>query len=586
MNITPKNRSFALYAISTSALLSSYLTFFEPFEVIFSNTAYFNYSYLNYFLISILGFISLFIFLTLFIYSTRSWRTISLILGITLCIWLQTTLLSFDLRSIDGGGITSNFISAKISAFLWLTIPISCLFFFTKSYQKLLPVIAFLMLVKFFSVSYLGVTTPTANTTHSNYKDNKPLIFGGKGNVVVVVLDTFQSDTFYDIVTEGKFEEKELNGYTFFRNNLGAYPSTLPSISAMLSGKTYENEIPLASYIQNSFNGNTLPKYLKQKGFKTSLIWTERSSINCTPEIADYCWEKGFLLRDRVKGANMFALDVSKILDITTLRIIPSPFRSILSDLSVVSPTYELLSRLTSIKNDLNFAMPHVQDPILIDLITSNAKVKENSSPLFLFLHLIIPHPGYVYDKDCTFFYDEGLLDNHENYQNQAVCSLKQITKIQNKLKMLNIYDDTMIVVLSDHGNLYQGKRPTFFEDDDNDQTFGDSHSIIEDKVIASALPLLMIKGFKDTGPLKIDDTPVQITDLKQMVLERLEKESYLTSKYKKSQQRPTRIYRFYDWIVEGGKLKEGYLPPITNFEVTGHAWKKSSWKKVDSPSP
>ena len=173
MNITPKNRSFALYAISTSALLSSYLTFFEPFEVIFSNTAYFNYSYLNYFLISILGFISLFIFLTLFIYSTRSWRTISLILGITLCIWLQTTLLSFDLRSIDGGGITSNFISAKISAFLWLTIPISCLFFFTKSYQKLLPVIAFLMLLKFFSVSYLGVTTPTANTTHSNYKDNK-----------------------------------------------------------------------------------------------------------------------------------------------------------------------------------------------------------------------------------------------------------------------------------------------------------------------------------------------------------------------------------------------------------------------------
>ena len=585
MSATPKNGSFVLSAISTSAMLSSYLTFFEPFEVISNNTAYFHYTYLNYFIISILGFISLSIFLTLFIYIARSWRTISLMLGITLCIWIQTTLLSFDLRSIDGGGITSNFILATISALLWLTIPIACFFFFTKSHQKLFPIVAFLMLVKFFSVSYLCVTTTTSNITHSNYKDNKPLIFGGKGNVVVVVLDTFQSDTFYDIVTESKFEEKELNGYTFFRNNLGAYPSTLPTISAMLSGRTYENQIPLASYVQNSFNGDTLPKYLKQKGFKTSLIWTDSGSINCTPEIADFCWEKGSLLRERVKGANMFVLNVSKILDIIILRTIPSPFRSILSDLSVVSPTYEVLSTFTPIKKDLNFAMPHVQDPILIDLITSNAKVEENSSPLFLFLHLIIPHPSYVYDKDCTFFH-KRLPDNNENYQNQAICSLKQITKIQNKLKMLNIYDDTMMVVLSDHGNLYEGKRPTFFEDDENDHAFRGSQSVIEDKVIASALPLLMIKGFKDTGPLKIDDTPVQITDLKQMVLERLEKENYLTSEYTKPQQRPARIFRFYDWIVEGGKLKEGYLPPITNFEVTGHAWKKSSWKKVDRSSP
>jgi len=492
--------------------------------------------------------------------------------------------LSFDLRSIDGGEVTSNLFLASISTIIWIAIPLYCLFFFEGINNKLFPIIIFLMLMKFFTVSYLGITAPSSKLMHSDYNDNKPLIFGEKGNVVVVVLDTFQSDIFNTIVKENKFDKEELNGYTFFRNNLGAYPSTLPTISAMLSGRTYENEVPLANYVQKSFENDPLPKHLKKEGFKTSLIWTEEGSVNCTLEIADFCWKKGTLLRERVKGANMFALDISKILDIVFLRAIPSPFRSFLNNLSSASPTYKLLSKITPVQQNLNFAMPHVQDPLVVDLIVSNAKVETNSSPLFLFLHLIIPHPSYVYDENCNFF--DTYPNNDENYIKQAICSLKQITKIQNKLKALNIFDNTMMVVLSDHGNLIAGKRPTFFKDKEVGGVPKSNQGIIEDRVIASAIPLLMIKGFGDSGPLKINDKPVQITDLKYMVLERLERENYLTSEYIKPPQKPTRIYRFYDWVKEGGKLKEGYFPPFTNFEVIGHAWKKSSWNRIEKLAP
>ena len=67
-------------------------------------------------------------------------------------------------------------------------------------------------------------------------------------NVIHIVLDAFQSDVFGEILAEERPKlDRSLSGAVFFANHTGAFPTTIASMPAMLTGKVYRNDRPLTA---------------------------------------------------------------------------------------------------------------------------------------------------------------------------------------------------------------------------------------------------------------------------------------------------------------------------------------------------
>ncbi len=73
-------------------------------------------------------------------------------------------------------------------------------------------------------------------------------------NVIHIVLDAFQSDFFHEILEENRQElDRSLSGAVFFADHSGAFPTTMVSIPAMLTGTVYRQRADAAALRARAF---------------------------------------------------------------------------------------------------------------------------------------------------------------------------------------------------------------------------------------------------------------------------------------------------------------------------------------------
>ncbi len=78
------------------------------------------------------------------------------------------------------------------------------------------------------------------------------------------------------IFSRRSFNEDEkyrdmFDGFTYYRNTVGGFSTTYPSVTLILSGKYYDNSVPIKDFIKNTSLNNSIPVVLKQNGFRTSI---------------------------------------------------------------------------------------------------------------------------------------------------------------------------------------------------------------------------------------------------------------------------------------------------------------------------
>ena len=106
-----------------------------------------------------------------------------------------------------------------------------------------------------------------------------------KQNVFHFVLDGFQSDAFHDIVKAERAEiDRQYSGFTFFKNHLGAFPTTIVSIPAMLTGSAYRNQEPMRRFIAKEFKRATIFRAMRDQGYQvdamSGLMYDKPSTTN------------------------------------------------------------------------------------------------------------------------------------------------------------------------------------------------------------------------------------------------------------------------------------------------------------------
>ena len=133
--------------------------------------------------------------------------------------------------------------------------------------------------------------------------------------------------------------------------------------------------------------------------------------------------------------------------------------------------------------------------------------------PVYTFLHVITPHPPFVTDAECAYT-GRSLRLTAANYRAQARCALRAVEALLDRLRDLDLYDRSAIVVTSDHGTTIFPRGPNPLG------SITAPPGIPLHVVELFATPLLLVKPFGARGPLRTSHAPTAIADLPATVLD------------------------------------------------------------------
>ncbi|HEX2695918.1 MAG TPA: sulfatase-like hydrolase/transferase, partial [Acidobacteriota bacterium] len=139
--------------------------------------------------------------------------------------------------------------------------------------------------------------------------------FSPRRNVILLILDSFQTDVFDEIVRETPEIAAGFDGFTYFRNALGGYPFTELSVALMLTGRYYDNSRPFEEWKKDAFETGSLPAVLKTKGWEVDLYPKVSYSLYYSEDIASN------IVRGMPRAERM--LDVAYIFDLGLFRSLP-----------------------------------------------------------------------------------------------------------------------------------------------------------------------------------------------------------------------------------------------------------------------
>ena len=348
--------------------------------------------------------------------------------------------------------------------------------------------------------------------------------FSKNQNVIHVVLDAFQSDVFREIFEEDRARfDRAFDGFVFFVDNAGVFPTTSLAMPAMLTGSLYRNEQPVKEFRQAAFENGSLLNRLAANGYEVDVV-----------TILRLAWSADLLIPARLADGSLADEPVTNfyklprsftsyrvhrrlvaafLVDLSLFRHLPHPFKR-----WVYNNRAWRLRRAYS--PDLGFSGTSARD----FLVNLGERVNvSRDAPVYKLLHVGLPHRPVVVDGDCSFV--GATAYSQSAFRGQARCSVKLLVEFLDRLRQAGIYDNSLIVVSSDHGtgqwpsnfSARNSGRREFSATDRRTQT-----ARIELARSVRAMALLVVKPPGNQGPLTMSMAPTSTRDIPATVFDLL----------------------------------------------------------------
>lgn len=512
------------------------------------------------------------------------------LLYVSCCSWFMTNFVLYDYGFLDGdtpdwsGGDLIGF-GELAGAFL-----LGLLFVrFRRQAWKNAVFISCLLILS--SLVYLPVLLSEIDRAPAkNYAFTKQGIYtlSRQQNVLVFVLDTLQTDVVNEILAEDEKWAADLSGFTLFRNGVSAFPKTYASVPALLTGQAFDNSQPMSEYMGQSFRQKSLPAQLKSAGFDARLWTFVPQTLLADPLVADNVQ----LNELEGSGPDPWVTDRQLIADMTLFRIAPHFLKSWVYNDGLFRAggipwrgLMPIIGDSTETGHPQECSLPEDQrryskqlrtfDTNFLDefLACTNASLER---PAFRFYHLNAGHHPFRFDRSYAYVGTREV--NRQSYRDQVEGILTAMVTLFGRLRSLGIYENSTVLVLSDHG--YGEGRVGI-----NDSLAGlppgtgQSSGDVPGNHVWGALAAVLVKPANATGELRISDAPVQLTDIPATVMDILgmHSEGGGMSMYKveENQQRKRvhRFYRYAGWNID-------YILPMIEYEVDGFSWRMESWRR------
>ena len=343
-------------------------------------------------------------------------------------------------------------------------------------------------------------------------------------NFVIFLTDSIDSSEFMDILEEKPEYKKDFEDFTYFPDTLGAYPCTRNTIPLILGGALNKNETEFNDFSTQAFNGSPFFKELTAKGYEINLYESELIWYGDMKYKIGNCMNNV----DYTVPLEMFAREQSKYI---AYKYLPFPIK--------------FLSKIESM--DFN-GVPikySWDDPVIYNIVTGSPVLDKNDKKSFKFIHTEGAHIPFLYDKDLNDLTLPG------TYEQKIEASIKMVKAYIQRLKDNNVYDNTVIVLLSDHGN---------------------SNLKSSDDMLIRANPMFMVKGIGERHEFTLSDKPVSYLDLLNIYSGLLDDKTAAEA-FADIPDSRERIYMWYDDFGNEDHLEE--------YVVTDKAWEWKKFKKT-----
>lgn len=491
--------------------------------------------------------------------NTSVYRIVTgVLLGLSLTVWVQSQLLVWDFGPLDGRGLEWwKFATMEnIELAVWGALIPMVVFFSYKNDHFLryltigLPLLGLASMGATYATSYAS----EESKAKGEYKTiDGSLAFHKQNNTLVIILDSYQSDAFKEILDKHPHEAEFLEGFHFFPDTVAGYATTKHSIPLILTGKFYKNDFPWTKRTRADFFSESLAYRFEREGFGVTGTFS-REFINTIgrqaifpPWLSDFKYF-GF------SGAQIRALDIG------IFRAAPIVIKKDIYD--------EGRWFLSKFRTDKGAPPePHGSDWRFVNAFKAHANTTSEKAGEFKFIHLIGAH--YPLSINENYEYVRNIEDTRAGYVNQARGALKLTRDLIGKLKELGIYEDAEILIAADHGS--HNKKPI-------DMKGAESDVVVPVEHLGAARPLFLYKAAGAKGSLKIDNTPMHLAYIP-CLLEKSTTSSCQDYKKAVSGQLVVRNHYRYDWSHEF--WFKDFSPTMTLYEVRGDSRNYTSWKNT-----
>jgi hypothetical protein len=411
-------------------------------------------------------------------------------------------------------------------------------------------------------------------------------------HVNVMVLDTFQSDIFQDIVEANDDLKASFDGFTYFRNSLSGSAGTIVSIPNMLTGSSYDNTVPHLDFVKTSFLGNSLPKTLREYGFRVDQLLMMKSTVygdfSLMPSAGKtarnwnaFLEEQAFLadlalFRSLPQFMKEMVYNDQEWFISGLLERYPDPQRPVGTWKNVerevpASPEHKFAKELESSKT----LLPKHWDIGFLDTMLSTSGILKNEDA-FKLIHLGGIHLRLRMNEALLY---EVMDATRANMVRQGTGALKIATMYLERLRQLKVCDNSLIFIVGDHGS---GIADALLDPSPLGERFntGGPYPGSFEKFKAMGVPLILVKRIDSRGAMKTSDAPVCLGDIPQTVVEELGLDARFPGRSMfgvKEDEKRERIYRAF----VGPQEDVEYLAPLYEYSVNGFSWDDASWKET-----
>lgn len=439
-------------AFSAALLLVFNLLFFAPVEIFLGNVRDLSapIKYVLWGCVPLSAVMMILLYFILYKVKDKHFYTaISVVWGLGLAFYIQGNFLQINSAQLDGTEQRAGAVSCIINLLIWLVIlavPHLICRFKKAAFPNVvvissmaITIIEVLVLILTYWVTAENdidgrVIEMLSNDNYDYYlSQDDQYEFSTDHNIILILTDEYDSFCFEEAVKNDPQAAEGFKDFTFYRNTLGVFGESSPSITNIFTG----------SHTDLDFSNDTLFRTLDSNGYITQLFTSkEIFSHDIFMKYADNCVEYSFGAKDLMNlDKCIYSLAFYKYMPV----ILKEPFHLGGADINRMTSSSDAYYRVYDYNN-------------LAFYNTIGTDVTYTDSKCFKYIYLFGLHPVRTTSKD--------LIDHGDEQVSEEECA-EAVNKILcvylEKLRENGVYDNSDIIIMADHGfkNNDWGKYPT-----------------------------------------------------------------------------------------------------------------------------
>jgi len=393
--------------------------------------------------------------------------------------------------------------------------------------------------------------------------------FSTRGNVILFVLDGFQTDIFNEVVSEDVRHRETFAGFTYFRNASSGFNSTYPSIPLILTGQYYDNSKPFQDFLEQAFlSASSMPRVLKENGFRVDLFPWIPQAVHYDHRVFSNFTEIGDAVYDQEELHTLLGVSVFRYSPHFLKPFLVGGLHSAAAGPKKIRGAPVKIGRYRNVARRVPPMFPDRDRERLSDLrfVERMAALSAavDSPPTFKYYHLLGLHPPIRMNERLEYEKLDSSRDNYKRYAHGVLSYTRMMLEV---LRGVGVFNNSLILIVADHGlSMHLPDR------------YG-RRQIAWGFWKGRALPLVLLKTPGSRGPMEASDAPVSLSDIPGTVLRVMQAPQAATAGPSMTEVREDdeRDRLFYQY--KAGNWTNEYLHKLVEYRVSGFSWLTDSWQ-------